>query len=206
MWKEISRESIMLVSSIDPIGTLALFVAVTAGKSPEGRRDIALRCILYSSIILISFLIIGQILLNLLGVRLVSFELAGGIILFLFGIKMIFGNEFDIGRQGAEAYENAAVYPLAMPSIANPGSILCVVLLTDNDLHGPGDQMVTALILVVILAVVLALLLMADRIYKVIGPTGSQIMVRVMGLLLSSLAVETIIQASFELISKYLGS
>ena len=207
MWEEIIRESIMLFATIDPIGTLSLFVAVTAKRPPIERRSIALRCILYSALILIGFLVIGQVLLSWLGVRLVSFQVAGGIILFIFGIKMLFsGDDFALPPGKSEAEHDLAVFPLAIPSIANPGSILAIVLLTDNNVHGVLDQSITAAILISILLLTLALLLTSNHIHRVIGNAGSQVLIRVIGLLLAALAVETVLQGTIEFIKKYSGA
>ena len=207
MWEEIIRETIMLFATIDPIGTLSLFVAVTAKRPPIERRGIALRCILYSSLILIGFLVIGQVILSWLGVRLISFQIAGGIILFIFGIKMLFGGE-DFGQSSGkgEVEHDVAVFPLAIPSIANPGSILAVVLLTDNNIHGVLDQSITAGILIAILLLTLALLLTANHIHRVIGNAGSQVLIRVIGLVLAAMAVETILQGVLEFTKKYWGA
>ncbi len=207
MWEEIIRESIMLFATIDPVGTLSLFVAVTAKRPPIERRIIALRCILYSAIILLGFLVIGQVLLSWLGVRLVSFQVAGGIILFIFGIKMLFGGDDFAHPSGkSEAEHDVAVFPLAIPSIANPGSILAIVLLTDNNIHGVLDQSITAGILISILLLTLVLLLTSNYIHRVIGNAGSQVLIRVMGLLLAALAVETVLQGIIEFIKKYSGA
>ncbi len=207
MWEEIIRETIMLLATIDPVGTLSLFVAVTAKRPPIERRNIALRSVFYAALILLSFLVVGQILLSWLGVRLVSFQVAGGIILFIFGIKMLFGGEdFAIPHGKSEAEHDVAVFPLAIPSIANPGSILAIVLLTDNNLHGVADQSITAGILIGILLFTLLLLLMANPIHRVIGNAGSQVLIRVMGLLLAAMAVETVLQGIIEFTKKYLST
>lgn len=203
MWEEIIRESIMLLATIDPVGTLSLFVGVTAKRPPVERRRIAIKCIIYSALILLAFLVAGQILLASLGVRLVSFQLAGGIILFLFGLKMLFGEDFGHSSERPEPDHDIAVFPLAIPSIANPGSILAVVLLTDNNLHGVMDQAITASILILILVITLVLLLMANRIHRIIGNAGAQVIIRVMGLLLAAMAVETVLQGVFDVLSKY---
>ncbi len=203
MWEEIIREAIMLIATIDPVGTLSLFVAVTAKRPPIERRGIALRSILYSGLILLFFLVIGQVLLSWLGVRLISFQVAGGIILFIFGIKMLFGGD-DLGHTPGkiETEHDVAVFPMAIPSIANPGSILAIVLLTDNNVHGVLEQAVTAGILISILLLTLTLLLTANHIHRVIGNAGSQILIRVMGLLLAAMAVETVLQGIVEFIKR----
>ena len=77
---------LMFLATIDPVGTLALFVGLTAAVSPKDRRRIAFRSVGYSALVLVTFIIVGQILLGSLGIRLAAFELSGGIIFFLFGV------------------------------------------------------------------------------------------------------------------------
>lgn len=85
------RDALMLWTTIDPIGTLSLFAALTAGLTAEMRKRTALKATLYATAILVGSIVIGQILLGGLGIQLVSLQIAGGIILFLFGLQMIFG-------------------------------------------------------------------------------------------------------------------
>ena len=81
--------------------------------------------------ILIAFLIVGRLLLSAMGISITSFQIAGGVILLLFGLNMVF--EFQTHKEpGPTDHGNIAVYPLAMPSLAGPGAIMTIVLLTDD--------------------------------------------------------------------------
>ena len=201
------NDFLILLATIDPIGTLALFVGLTASLAPAERRRVALRTIGYSALILLAFILIGQVLLGLLGIRLEAFQLAGGIIFFLFGVQMVFGTGAGAAAGGeAEAGHDVAVFPLAVPSIASPGSILAVVILTDNRHHSVSEQVVTAAILLVVLGLTLVLLLQANRIYAVIGNAGATLMVKVLGLILAALAVEMILGAGSELVREMIES
>ena len=100
-----------------------------------------------------------------------------------------------------EPGHDLAVFPIAVPSIAGPGGILAVVILTDNNRYSLGEQDVTALMLGLVLAITLLVMLLANRIHRVIGDTGANVMIRVMGLLLCSLAAEQIVEGVFELIA-----
>ena len=82
---------LIFVATIDPVGTLALFVGLTAGLAPAQRTKVAFRAIAYSAAILVAFVGVGQVLLGSLGIRMEAFQLAGGIIFFLFGVQMVFG-------------------------------------------------------------------------------------------------------------------
>jgi multiple antibiotic resistance protein len=148
--------------------------------------------------VLLGFLVAGQVLLAALGVRLASFQLAGGAILFLLGLQMVFGTGVASGTP--EPDHDVAVFPLAMPSIASPGSIMAVVLLTDNHRHSIAQQAVTALILLLVLVVTAIVLLLAHPIDRLLGRTGESVLIRIMGLLLAALAAEQIV-AAVELIT-----
>lgn len=80
IWQQILRDAVMLFAVIDPIGTLSLFLGVTSRTTPEQRRKIAFRCCLYSTVILVGCIVLGEIVLLALGVRLASFQIAGSII------------------------------------------------------------------------------------------------------------------------------
>ncbi|TWT39665.1 MarC family protein [Blastopirellula retiformator] len=188
-------EFLLLVATIDPIGTLSIFVGVTGKAAKEDRPRIALKATLIGGAVLLAFLILGQFVLGALDVRLESFQLGGGIILFLLGLQMVFGVGPAVEPPKPEAGHDVAVFPLALPSIASPGSILAVVILTDNHRFTVFEQTITAVVLVVVLALCYVLMLLANPIHRLIGDTGGTIIVKVMGLLLCALATENCIDA-----------
>ena len=191
MDSSLGSEFMILLATIDPIGTLSLFVALTAGLPQSQRPRLAVRSVLIAGGVLAAFLVLGEPILEILGVELASFAVSGGIILFLFGLQMIFGS----GTQTSpEKGHDLAVFPLAIPSIASPGAILAVVMLTENGSHSWMRQGLTLLSLFAVLGLTLILMLAANRIHGWIGETGSSVLVRVMGLLLCALAAELVIQ------------
>ncbi len=191
MVEQVLRDFLMLLVTIDPIGTLALFVPLTASATAIERRRVAIRAVVYAGIVLLAFLIAGQILLSGLGIRLVSFQLAGGVILFLFGLQMVFGT--GIAAASPEPNRDIAVFPLALPAIASPGSIMAVVLLTDNHRQSIAQQALTAGVLLVVLLLTAIALLLAGPIHRLLGQTGESVLIRVLGLILAALAAEQII-------------
>jgi multiple antibiotic resistance protein len=126
MLQQAARDFLMLLVTIDPIGTVALFVPLTASASASERSRIARKAVIVAGGVLIAFLVAGELLLTELGIRLVSFQVAGGIILFLFGIQMVFGTGVMAERVQGEPGHDVAVFPLALPGIANPGAIMAV--------------------------------------------------------------------------------
>jgi len=191
---------LMFVATIDPVGTLALFVGLTAGLAPAQRNRVAFRAIAYAAVILVAFIGVGQVLLGSLGIRLEAFQLAGGIIFFLFGVQMVFGVGAGATGTAPEPGHDVAVFPLAVPSIASPGSILAAVVLTDNRQFSLLDQAMTTGLLLAVLALTLVFLLLANRIYAWIGNAGAMLMVKVLGLILAALAVEMILGAGSDLL------
>lgn len=191
----IFREFITLFVVIDPIGSIPVFLFATKYVPRALHRRFAIRAVAVATAVLLGFLFFGQLVLEAMGLRLGSFQIAGEIVLFIFAMTMIFGDSKP-QREIEEAERDhleGAVFPLAIPSIASPGAMLGVVVLTDNHQNSFGDQLITAGALLVVLAITLALLLAATRVYKHIGNTGANIISRVMGMLLAAVAVDAIL-------------
>ncbi len=187
---------------IDPIGTVPVFIAVTAGLDAAGRSKTAFQAALVSLGILLFFLMFGQLLIDALGIGLLSFQVAGGIVLFLFALTMIFGEskpEADTRAADASDGTNPAIFPLAVPSIASPGAMLAIVLLTDNNRFSIADQSVTALVMVLVLVAAYVMMRLADPIIRLIGHSGTAIVSRVMGMILASVAADNIMSAVLEI-------
>lgn len=186
------RDLMIFIATIDPFSTLSIFVAVTAGLSAERKRKIANRAILFATGVLVAAIAIGQVLLSAMHVTLPAFQIAGGIVLFLFGVKMVFGTAHSAGPS---AESDLAVFPLATPTIAGPGAILAAIMLTDNDIYSFDIQIGSTFVLIGVLLINYLAMLGASFLSKFIGTGGTEILMRVMGLILTSLAVETVIHA-----------
>ena len=195
MEEKLIRDALMLWATIDPIGTLAIFASITAGLTPGQRRKTAFKATFYSALILLGSIVIGQILLSALGIDLLSLQVAGGAILFLFALQMIFGSKMDEQGGTTNSQHDLAVFPLAVPSIASPGAIMAVIVLTDNNLHGIAEQAATAGVLIGVLVITCLLMLASTQILRVIGNNGAAILVRVMGLILAALSVQLVFEA-----------
>jgi multiple antibiotic resistance protein len=196
-WDIIIKEFIALWVVIDPIGSVPIFIAVTAGLSVREKRSIAVKATVISAAILMFFLVAGQFLLEALEIHLQAFQIAGGIVLFLFALTMIFGDS-KIDEEKKQISGNAshlAVFPLAVPSLASPGAMLAVVMLTDNHRYTVAEQVFTAGAVAAVLGITLLLFLLANPIQRLIGDAGASIVSRVMGLILASVAVDNILIA-----------
>jgi multiple antibiotic resistance protein len=194
MLAKLFRDFMLIWTTVDPIGNLALFSGLTASLTREERNRVARRASIYAAIILVGAVVVGQIILDAMGIHLLSLKLSGGIILFLFSLQMLFGSvespaaESDPGR-------DIAVFPLAIPSIAGPGTIMAVIVLTDNDVYTIPEQAETAVILLFVLFLNYVLFRASESILKVIGRQGASILVRIMGIILAALSVELVMSA-----------
>ena len=188
------REFITLLVVIDPVGSVPVFLFAVQSVPAHLHRRFAIRAVLIAACVLLAFLVGGQFLLETIGLRLGSFQVAGGIVLFIFAMTMIFG-ESKATSEIAEAERDhlaGAVFPLAMPSIASPGAMLAIVVLTDNHTEPLNEQAITAVLLGLVLLVTLLLLFLASAVYRLIGNTGVSVISRVMGIVLATIAVDSV--------------
>lgn len=124
---------VVFFAVIDPIGTVPVFIAVTAGLAPREQRLAALKATLVAAGVLVFFLIAGEPLLDAIGTPLPAFQIAGGIVLFVFALTMIFGeSKPESEMRLLEGDRDPAIFPLAVPSIASPGAMLAAVMETEN--------------------------------------------------------------------------
>src|SRR5210317_346816 len=185
---------IVFFAVVDPIGTVPVFIAVTSGHDKAAIRNIAVQATVISALILIFFVMAGEIILDAIGIPLPAFQVAGGIVLFLFALTMIFGEskpeeEVKLVRSARDT----AVFPLSVPSIASPGAMLAAVMQTENEVFNLVQQLQVTSMMLAVLVVVLVLMLGASFVIRLIGNSGASIISRVMGLILASVAVESVL-------------
>lgn len=196
-WSERIQEFVTLWVVIDPLGTLPVFLAVTATLDAANRRKAAFLSVAISFGVLVFFAMAGHWLLRSMDVSIESFQIAGGIVLFLFALTMIHGTSHGDALAPAETNPvEIAIYPLAIPSIASPGAMLAAVVLTDNARHNFPDRALTIATFSAVLLVTLAIMLAAGSLARVIGRGGASIISRVMGMILAALAVDLVLSAT----------
>lgn len=196
MLEHIIKAAVTFYVVIDPIGTVPLFLSATSGKDIHERRRIALKAIIVSACILIAFIVLGQLLLDHLGIELYAFQVAGGLVLLLVSLKMILDADLEgvhVDEQHKHVERDVSVFPVALPYIAGPGTIVAVIMQTDNDLYSPMEQGVITVVLLAILLMTWLTLRSASYFQKWLGRTGIDVITRVMGLILAALAVQTML-------------
>src|SRR5581483_10779008 len=186
------------LAMLDPIGMIPLTLAATVRDAPKRRNAIVDQAVLVAGVVILLSGLVGKALLQSLGITLPAFTIAGGVLLFLIAIDMLFARPTGAKRTEAEereaaAGENPAVFPLAVPMIAGPGTIATVLLLVDLS-H--GDR---ANVAVVIAAYAVALFVTwicmrgSTLLLRVISNTGIHVISRLLGIILAALAAQFVI-------------
>ena len=190
-------EFVTLFVVLDPVATLPIFAAVTLGLDRRQTLKVAAYAVGISFLVLLFFIATGQLLLEALKIPMAAFQLTGSTVLFLFGLKMVLGKvtEEAGGIPATASLMERAVYPLAIPGIAGAGAMLTVVLLTDNNTRTIGEQAQTTAILALCLAGFFILFAVSGFVFRVLGRFGVEIITRVFGLILASIAVNGLIVA-----------
>jgi len=190
-------ELVTLFVILDPVSTIPVLLAATVGLSRKDAFKVAAYAVSIAFVVLLVFIVGGQLLLNALHIPMPSFQLAGSIVLLTFGLRLVLGTataEAAASPDGTSMVERA-LYPLAIPGIAGAGSMLTVVLLTDNNKRTISEQAITTGELVICLVVLLGIYAASRWLYRVLGRGGIEIISRVFGLIVSSIAVNNLIIA-----------
>ncbi len=183
---------------IDPIGMIPLTLGATAKDSPQRRKQIVDQAVLVAAGVILFMGVVGRVVLDYLGITLPAFTIAGGILLFLIAIDMLFARPTGAKRTEAEEreaaeVENPAVFPLAVPMIAGPGTIATVLLLV-NLSHGDRiDLIVVAAAYTTALLVTWLCMRGSTLLLRVIGTTGIHVISRLLGIILAALAVQFVL-------------
>ena len=187
---------VALLVVIDPIGLAPLFVALTAGMSPQRRRAIGIRACVVAFAILLVFSIFGEGILTFAGISMDAFRIAGGILLFLTALDMLFERRQKRREDRADEDEghddDPSVFPLAIPLIAGPGSIATIILLVGQT-EGTAGYFAVMGVLLAVFVLVFVLFLGATAIERLLGKTGITVITRLLGMLLAALSVQFVL-------------
>ena len=190
-------ELVTLFVILDPVATIPVFLAATVGLERKDALKVAAYAVAIAFLVLLFFIAAGQLLLNTLHIPMASFQCAGSIVLLLFGLKLVLGKVTEEAAAipgGTPLYERS-IYPLAIPGIAGPGAMLTVVLLTDNNVRSFAEQAITTGELAVCLALLFGVYAAASFLYRLLGRGGVEVISRVFGLIVASIAVNNLIIA-----------
>ncbi len=193
------NEFVTMFVSIDPIGSVPLLAAATRHFTPEARRKVISRGVFIAGCVLLGFAVFGHFLLASMGISFSSFRIAGGIILFIVGLQMVFHQHAELKSADIDSSrQDLAVFPIALPYIAGPGAMLASMVGkpgVENSAVNFGIKIVSLLL---VLLVTLLVLLSTTKLNRILGRTGSEVIGRVMGILLAALAAESVVRGVLE--------
>lgn len=199
---EIFTTIFFVFAVIDPLGSIPVYLEATKEFDLAHKKKIAIRASVIAFLILLFFIVIGQLILEGMSISLDAFQISGGVILFLFALTMIFGDgKPEREKNQITDYKHVTTFPIAIPSIASPGAIMAVVLLTDNHLYTIEQQAITTAVVLLVVAITCLILLGANFLQKRIGDYGITVISKIMGLILASYAVQSILSG----IGNYFG-
>ncbi|HEX8256007.1 MAG TPA: MarC family protein [Allosphingosinicella sp.] len=183
---------------IDPPGCAPIFASLTHEAPPAERRMMAIRSVLIAAGILLFFGLFGEDLLDALGISLAAFRIAGGIMLFLIALEMVFEKRTQRRESRASEInatpeiEDIAVFPMAIPMIAGPGSIASIMLLMARS-DGLDESLIVLGALGAILLLTLLALLAAGPLMRLLGHKVEAMITRILGVILAALAAQFVI-------------
>lgn len=194
---------VTLVAIVDPLGAVPIFVSLTSDQSPQARRWTAWITAFTVALVLIGSAWFGGYLLGFFGISISSFRIAGGILLLMMGISMLHAqSNYGVRRPGEAAQEpekdSIAVIPLAIPLLSGPGAISSMTIFSYRDRTWTHLAVLTG-ISILVAGVTGATLRLSQPISRMLGKTGVNVAVRLMGLLLSAVAVQFIADGMIQL-------
>jgi len=190
---EYTKIFISLFAIIDPVGTIPIIIAFTAGMTDQKRERVGRTASLTMFGIMLAALLLGEAILSFFGISIHSFRTAGGILLLLMAINMLIGDKAPPSPEDSDIdpTQSIAIVPLSTPLLAGPGAISTVII----DAHKADSASHYAMMTVVLIALGLTVwltFLIAPWVSQRLGKIGSTIITRLMGLLLTAIAVEFI--------------
>jgi multiple antibiotic resistance protein len=183
---------VTLVPIINPVSTAVLLLGISSHLSKEERNNQITRACIYMTAILVTFLLLGHLVMVAFGISIPGIRIAGGLVIGFLGFRMLFPEEGHItgeGRQEAQQKSDISFSPLAMPSLSGPGSIAAVITMSSsiNGTHGIDKVFAyTGVVLAIVITALLSWLVLrgAGALRRVLGVNGVDSLSRIMGFLL----------------------
>jgi len=188
-WLAFAETVVTLFVIVDPLGTVPVFLALTAERTPVERRWAAVQSAALAGVLIAVFALFGRLLLTYLNVSVESLAIAGGLLLMLVALEMFRGHgAAPAGRV------NVVLVPLATPLLAGPGAIAAVMVLSNRHSDVAGRLGVVLGVVAVVIAVAVILLL-AGFLGRILRPAVVDFLTRILALLLSAIAVQLVVDA-----------
>lgn len=190
---------------VNPLGVMPIYLGLTSNFDNLTRKKILKKSLLIAFGILVFFALSGQLLFNFFNISVNSFRIVGGIIFFLMGMDMLHArlSAIEVKSNEVKKYiDDITITPLAIPLICGPGAITNAIVLME-DATNILEQISLLFSLTAVILVTYLLLLSANKIYKKIGTTGNNVLMRLMGLIVMVIAVEFFLKGIEPILEKF---
>lgn len=177
---------------IDPFGSLVLFMSITAEMNRESRKAATKDAVVYGSIILFFFAMLGNVIMYFFGISIEALEFAGGLILLIMGIEMVREGDKPKSARGSEATYDVGIVPFATPLLAGPGAISLVIILMKGNLI---SQLSTIISIAILFGIVYVFFSNSEKILDIMGEKVMKAVTRIFGLLVAAFAIQYFIEA-----------
>jgi len=185
---------------IDPPGCAPIFATLTRGTSKRHQRIMAIKSVAVATAILLLFAFFGEWVFSKLGISLDALRIAGGIMLFIIGLNMVFEKRTEQREDRAEELleeiedpEDISVFPMGIPMVAGPGTMASLLIMTKEAGNSAGQQIAVLSALGAVLLITLFAFLVSGPLMKLMGKTFTNILTRVLGVLLATLASQFVL-------------
>jgi len=177
---------------LDPLAALPIFLGLVMGRKRAEQRRLAWQGAGSSLVIIVTFALFGQFILNYLHISLDALQGAGGFLLFLISMEFLTGKVG--GDAPADNNVNIAMVPIGTPILAGPGGIVTTMLFV-RYAHSGGDKFSLAAAIIMVHVVIGLILMFSTGVVRVIKESGITLITRVSGLLVAAIAVDMIVQS-----------
>lgn len=181
---------------VDPFAVVPVYLMLTERFTAAETKKTRQRAIWVSLGLLLFFAYTGMTLFNLFGITLPAFQIAGGLLLLNSGMAQLNGNRRRVKHEEEEeglVRDDVSVFPLATPLLAGPAAISTVVLQGSGALNSVSHSLVLGLTIMAVMCSCYFILKSAGYLYKILGQTGLNLLTRIMGVLLTAVAVQSIL-------------
>jgi MarC family membrane protein len=192
--------TILLLLITDPLGNIPIFANALKSVAPERRSRVILREVLIAFALLLLFMFVGERFLRLMNLSDLALQLAGGVVLFLIALRMIFPPP---ASESARIQGEPLIVPLAIPALAGPSALATVMLLVSQ---APERRLEWVGALTVTMGVCAVVLVLAERIQRVLGERVVMAFERLMGLILVAMAVEMLLRGLKALVPQLIAA
>tara|TARA_B110000003_G_scaffold107630_1_gene110109 strand:- start:818 stop:1447 length:630 start_codon:yes stop_codon:yes gene_type:complete len=200
MFDTFLESTILMFVAIDPISLVPIFAGLTSGLNKTQVRSIYLRASFVSLLVLSSFWLFGNAILDVMNISMDSFRIIGGLFLIVIAFQMVF-EQRQTRRQNTadtaiddETIESIAIFPLSIPLIAGPGAMATSLLLSKESYISVTDAVVSYLPILVVMFIAFIAMWLSSKLASRLGPTIITVVQKIFGLLLGALAIEFVIE------------